>query len=152
MLRTCSNPSVPPALVLVLLAGCGGGNTATLTGEVTYDGQPVAEGYVTFLPADGQGPAAGGRIANGRYTVENLTPGPKVVKIEAVKEVPFARSSEEMAKRAAENKAKGDGSGLIDPADIIPPHAEGNNAKVEVKPGKHTVDFHLKRPARSRGR
>src|SRR5262249_59581472 len=109
----------PLALVLLLIAGCGG-NSAHVTGEVTYDGQPVGDGWISLLPADGKGPSAGGPIEKGRYSVENLVPGPKVVKIEAVKAVPFARGSEEMAQRATANKAKGDGTGLIDPADAIP--------------------------------
>lgn len=143
------HPEIP--LLVVLLSGCGGSN-ATFTGEVTYEGKAVGNGYITFLSADGEGPSTGGEISDGRYTVENLTPGPKIVKIEAVKAVPFARSSEEMAKRAAENRTKGDGSGLIDPADMIPVAAVGNNAEVEVVPGKHTRDFHLKKPGSAVGR
>jgi hypothetical protein len=135
----------PLTLVVALTAGCGG--TTRVTGEVTYDGQPVGDGRISFLPADGKGPPVGASIVGGRYAIENLTPGPKVVKIEAVKKVPFARSSAEMAKMAAANKAKGDGSGLIDPADAIPANAVGNNEKVEVTPGEQTRDFHLQKPA-----
>jgi hypothetical protein len=139
------------ALAALSAAGCNSPN-GSVTGEVTYDGQPVTDGTITFTPADGKGSVAGGPVAQGRYRVQNVPPGPKVVQIEAVKEVPFARSSEEMAKRAAENKAKGDGSGLIDPADVIPPNAEGNNAKVNVARGDQTLDFHLKKPAGAKGR
>jgi hypothetical protein len=134
-----------------LVPGCGS-NAGSVSGEVTYEGQPVGDGMISFLPADGKGPAAGGSIAGGLYAVENLTPGPKVVKIEAVRAVPFARSSEEMAKRAAENKANGDGSGLIDPADVIPPNADGNNSSVIIKPGKQALIFYLKQPMGTRNR
>jgi hypothetical protein len=133
-------------LALLLLAGCGN-PTATVTGEVTYDDQPVGNGTVTFLPADGKGAVAGGPITDGRYKVENVPPGKKVVKVEAVKKVPFARSSEEMAQRAAERKARGDASGLIDPADIIPPNAEGNNITADIQRGDQTLPLHLKKPA-----
>ena len=150
MRRKCM-ARVWPAVLALAAAGCGG-NAASVSGTVTYDGQPVGDGMVTFLPADGKGAVAGGKITDGRYTVENLTPGPKVVQVVAVKAVPFARSSEEMAKRAAENKSRGDGSGLIDPADTIPADAEGNNATHEVKPGKQTLDLDLKKPAKARGR
>jgi hypothetical protein len=136
---------------IALLSGCSGG-AARVTGEVTYEGQPVGDGAISFLPADGKGPTAGGPIVAGQYTVEELTPGPKLVKIEAVKKVPFARSSEDMAKRAAANKLVGDGSGIIDPADVIPPNAEGNNVTVEIKPGKQTHHFHLKKPAGKKDR
>jgi hypothetical protein len=135
----------PVALLVALSSGCGG--ATRVTGEVTYDGQSVGDGRISFLPADGKGPPVGGSIVGGRYTIENIAPGPKVVTIEAVKKVPFARSSAEMAKMAAANKAKGDGSGLIDPADAIPANAVGNNEKVEITTGEQTRDFHLRKPA-----
>jgi hypothetical protein len=79
-------------------------------------------------------------------------PGPKLVKIEAVKKVHFAQSSDEMAKRSVVNKDFGDGSGLIEPADIIPRKAEGNNTNVTIELGKQVHDFALKKPAGARGR
>jgi hypothetical protein len=140
----------PMVWVVVLMAGCGQ-SSAWVEGEVTYDGQPVGNGGITFLPADGKGPSAGGKIQNGRYTVADLPPGPKIVQVEAVKAVSFARTSDEMARMAAANKARGDGSGIIDRADIIPPNAEGNNARVEIKPGKQTLNIHIKKPGGSKG-
>jgi hypothetical protein len=131
------------AIVVLAAAGCGE-PAASISGAVTYDGQPVGRGWVTFAPTDGVGPVVGGPITGGRYSVAGLPPGRKVVQVVAVKAVPFARSSEEMARRAAENKAKGDGSGLIDPADEIPADADGNNATHEIKPGAQTLDLHLK--------
>ena len=127
------------------VAGCGT-SLGTVTGEVTYEGEPVQEGWITFSPADGKGPAKGGRIDAGKYTVTDVPPGPKLAAIVAVKKVPFARSSEDMAKMAAEAKTKGNPSGIIDPADVIPPSAVGNNAAVDVKPGPQTHNFALKRP------
>jgi hypothetical protein len=112
----------------------------------------VKDGVVTFLPADGKGPPASGSITNGRYSLTDIRPGPKVVQIAAVKAVPFARNSEDMARRAAANKARGDGSGIIDPADVIPQNAEGNNVQVEVKPGPQTLDLSLKGPGSPNGR
>jgi hypothetical protein len=134
-------------LALVLVAGCGGDGTAYLTGKVTYEGRAVEQGYITFLAADGVGPPAGAEIRDGRYTIKSLTAGPKVVKVEAVKAIPFARSSEEMARRAAANTGQREDSGIAEAADVIPADAEGNNAEVEVWPGRHALDFHLTRPA-----
>jgi hypothetical protein len=136
---------LPAALIVALAAGCGS-NTATVTGEVTYDGQAVADGMITFLPADGKGQPAAAKIVQGQYKIENLAPGPKVVKIEAVKAVTFARSTEEMARMAAANRDKSDGSGLIEPADVIPSDARGNNATVDIKPGRQTHSVHLQKP------
>jgi hypothetical protein len=134
-----------------VLPGCGA-PTATVTGAVSYDGQPVGDGYITFTPADGKGNDAGGPIAGGRYTVTGLPPGPKVVKVIAVRKVNFASSSEEMMRRAAEARKAGSHNGLVDPADTIPDNAEGNNATVEVKAGSQTLDLALKKPARPRTR
>jgi hypothetical protein len=57
-----------------------------------------------------------------------------------------------MARRAAENKAKGDGSGLIDPADTVPEDAGGNNARHEIRPGAQTLDLDLTKPAKAKAR
>jgi len=139
------------ALALFSLAGCGN-SMGTVTGEVSYENEPVGEGSITLTPADGKGPVVGGTIENGKYTVTKVPPGPKIVKIEAYKKVNFASSSEEMMRRAAEAKKRGDDSGLVDPADVIPPNAEGNNAPIEVKPGNQTCNFDLKKPAKGKGR
>jgi hypothetical protein len=136
---------VVAVFVVGSIAGCGT-KTATVSGEASYDGQPIEDGNITFLPEDGQSAIAGGPIRNGKYHIENVPPGVKVVKIEAVKAISFARSSEEMAKLQEAAKAKGNATGIIDPADIIPPNAEGNNTKIELRIGNQTHHFHLKKP------
>jgi hypothetical protein len=136
----------------VSLAGCGSATTATVSGSVTYDGQPVGDGYVTFTPSDGKGQDAGAPVANGRYSVTGLQPGPKVVKVIAVKKVNFASSSAEMQQKAAEARKAGNNDGLVDPADTIPDNAEGNNQTVAVQAGQQTLDLHLRKPAQTKGR
>ena len=132
--------------------GCGGSGGATVSGTVTYEGQPVGDGTITFLPADGKGQPVGGPIVNGRYSLTAVSPGSKMVQITAVKAVKFAQSSAEMAQQAAERKARGDATGLIESADVIPANATGNNATIEVKPGTQTHDFALTKPAQPAGR
>jgi hypothetical protein len=60
-----------PIAVAVVAIGCGGPTDGRLqiTGEVTFDGQPVADGYVTLSPL-GSGPSAGGRIQDGEFVIE----------------------------------------------------------------------------------
>jgi hypothetical protein len=141
------------ALVLTaaaaLLPGCGS-STATVSGEVTLDGRPVGNGYITFTPEDGKGPDAGGVIVNGRYSVSRLPAGPKVVRVMGVKKVNFASTSEEMKERAAEARKAGNYDGLVDPADTIPKNAEGNNRRIEIRAGSNTQDFHLTAGIRSK--
>lgn len=134
-------------LVVGLVAGCQPAG-ATVTGKVTYEGKSVDEGNITFTPADGKGKDAGGEIKDGSYEVKGVPPGPKVVRIIAVKKVNFASTSEEMQQKAEAARKAGNHDGLVDPADIIPENAEGNNAKIEVKAGLNKLDFNLKRPAK----
>lgn len=138
--------SLAVALGAAALSGCGGA-VATVSGDVSYDGQPVGDGFITFTPADGKGQDGGGPIANGKYSVTGLPPGPKVVKVIATKKVNFASTSGEMAQKAEEARKAGKHDGLIDPADVIPDNAEGNNAKVELAVGENKHDFALKKPA-----
>jgi hypothetical protein len=56
-----------------LLAGCSGSKYKgdkryPLAGEVTFDGQPVDVGSISFIPV-GQGRASGGVITDGKYAV-----------------------------------------------------------------------------------
>jgi hypothetical protein len=114
-------------------AGCGG-KPCHIHGEVTYDGQPVAEGFITFIPADGKGETAGGPISAGRYDVGITQPGPKIAFI-------AAPGKQEEPPRPTSRKTSPQPSGLI------PPDAEGNQAKIDVQTGSNPHDFHLKPPA-----
>ena len=139
--------AMPAAIsgLLLLVAGCG--SSTAVTGSVSYEGQPVESGSITFLPADGQGPSAGAAISGGQYRVDEIAPGEKIVQIVGLKEISFARSSAEMAQQAEEAARRGTASAAVEQASEIPADAEGNNATVEVKPGTQTLDFQLKRPA-----
>jgi hypothetical protein len=133
------------ALGLSLIAGCG--RTAAVSGSVTYDGQPVANGSITFTPEDGKGPVAGGPITEGKYRIVGVTPGRKIAQIIGVKKVNFAQSHEEAARVAKVNAAHGDSSGITERADTVPPDAEGNNRVVDVQPGNTEINFTLKSAA-----
>ena len=127
---------------VVLSAGCGSG-LATVSGTVSYEGKPVEEGAINFTPHDGKTAAAGGMIKDGKYYVTEVPPGKKLVEIIGTKKVDFASSSEEAMRRAQEMAAKGNNTGLVDPADTIPTDAEGNRQEVELVPGSQTKDFSL---------
>lgn len=68
--------------------GCGASHLAVVQGNVTFDGQPVEQGSITFEPADGVGPVTGGTIQNGKYRLDaegGMEPGKKIVRIRAVR-------------------------------------------------------------------
>jgi hypothetical protein len=135
------------ALVLAGVTGCGD-SLGRVTGKVTYEGTPIAEGQVVFEPtADGKGNIAAGMIKDGVYTATEVPPGKKIVNITGIGQVKFASSSEEMMKQAEEMKIRGDDSGLVAPADQVPPNAVGNRAEVEIKAGSQEMNFDLKKPA-----
>jgi hypothetical protein len=58
------------ALVVALLAGCGGGSDATVSGEVLVDGQPLKKGRIKFTPADTKRSPVEVYVTDGRYTAE----------------------------------------------------------------------------------
>lgn len=131
--------------VISTLVGCGG-STGSVQGNVSYEGTPIQKGMITFTPVDGKGSIVGCNIENGKYSATGVTPGKNVLSVVAVKEVTFARSSEEMEKMAASNKGKGAIEGLIDPADIVPADAKGNGAEHTVNEGSNTIDLQLTKP------
>ena len=90
------------ACVLLALAGCGGGLTE-VRGKVAFKGKPVESGTISFEPADGKGPTAGGPIANGEYHLagqNSLSSGAKVVRIQAFgpsgRKIPSAPGSKDL--------------------------------------------------------
>lgn len=131
-------------LILVLLVGCGEKAT-TVSGSVTYNGEPVKKGTISFRPTDGTGQSFGARIKDGKYeAADKVTPGTKMVVVFGTKEIDHYMSSEEAYKKAEEAKQAGkqwaDG---MEPADYIAEDAEGNSKQVEIMPGDQTIDFSI---------
>jgi hypothetical protein len=65
--------------VLSLLGGCSPA-AATVSGEVTVDGQPLKKGFIVYSPADQNGIPMTAEIENGAYTLKTVA-GPKFVQI-----------------------------------------------------------------------
>src|SRR5215831_2512081 len=99
---------VPPALLLSALVGCGWGETlgVGVSGTVTYKGQPIKEGTISFIPMSGtNGPKCGANIDEGRYAIPRragLAPGKYRVEIRA-----FEETGKETAKNTQQSQMFG---------------------------------------------
>ena len=127
----------PIVAALALCLGCSSDQT-TIEGAITFDGQPVERGSITFEPASGAGPSAGGTIENGQYKIDasGVTPGEMIVRISAVR--PTGKKME-----AGPPEPPGT---LVDEVRPYIPAAynEQSTLKAQVKAGKVTQDFALK--------
>jgi hypothetical protein len=121
-----------PALLAVWCSGCGGGGDggATVSGTVTLDGAGIEDGSISFIPDEGA--PAGGKIANGKYSVKGVTTGRNRVHID----VPGAKKTAQQAKaeRGKETTTRNPTEG-----------AQGNDQSVDVQPGSQTKDVQLQK-------
>jgi len=119
-------------LGVTLCFGCSG-RFSTVSGKVTFDGEPVEKGTISFLPADGHGSTAADLIAAGQFSVR-VGPGKYKVQINGFRKV---------GQRPA---SPGDPSSpMVDELEQIVP--ERYNTKTElncdVNAGRQQADFTL---------
>ncbi len=116
-------------------------STTSVHGKVTYDGKPIGRGQITFSPAGGHGVVRSGPIAAGKYTVDNVPPGPKILQIIGVQKINFPKTHAEMAEAAKRGPPA-----APETADEVPANAVGNGQTVEIAAGSQELNFDLKRP------
>jgi hypothetical protein len=119
-------------------AGCGKLDTLGLDGEVTFDGQPVATGTISFEPQDpNTGTFVATTIQDGQYALraeKGLKPGAYRVRITAPD-----------LSRAPPQAAQAEGSVVI--PELIPAAWNANSeVAIEVKAdGERRFDFRIPR-------
>jgi hypothetical protein len=142
------------ACALVGLAGCGSGRpqTAKVEGKVTYAGQPVTFGEITFYPR--QGRSATGRIqADGTYRLTTFSEGDgallgqHTVTIKAVKFPEPANQPKSMNEEIARDLKGGGRQGPhAQPHWLVPSRyaqRDTSGLKAEVRKGPNTCNFDL---------
>ena len=106
---------------LAVLVGCGVATKepdASVSGAVTFNGQPVTNGTVNFSPEDGNGASAEAAIADGKYAVAKIFSGKKKVTVQGF---------------------KGQAGSTGEP--LFGSNAPGATKTVEVKAGAQTIDL-----------
>ncbi len=57
--------------MLLVVSGCAGSTRGAVQGKVTWDGDPLEEGEISFIPLDPKlGPTAGAPIRRGEYAID----------------------------------------------------------------------------------
>lgn len=125
---------IASAALLALTLGCGGGEPrGDVDGTVTFDGQPVAAGMVSFEPVDATGPARNVPIRDGSYRASGasaLAPGAYGVRI-------FAGDP-----AAIEQSSAGDQHTPFQHVPLLPPSWNTQSQlSVDVQPGRNTFHF-----------
>lgn len=129
----------PTVVLALLLAGCSRLPTRGVVGDVTWNGTPIEDGAIDFIPVAGTGgPSVGAPIADGKYSIPDdkgpLADGTYRVELRAVKDTgkfpPGPRYAKSMTIRE----------------DIIP--SEYNiksklQKKIDGSANPNRIDFHL---------
>jgi hypothetical protein len=124
------------ATLLVAATGCGSSDD-TVYGKVTANGKDIEEGFISFMPTDGQNSTYGAPIENGKYRAK-VKPGSYTVTVSGgAKGKGFPKSQEDLMKMSDKD---------LEPPEQVPPDAKGNNQKLEVKPGSQEHNFTLEYP------
>lgn len=129
---------------LVLIVGCGSPDTrATVSGTITYDGEPVQTGVVAFEPTGETAPPHTASITDGAYELR-LEPGKYLVRISASD----TSKQEQSAKDVAPPPEAEGREGLLpdlseeEYSPLLPPAWNTQSTlTVDVAPGENTVNF-----------
>lgn len=122
------------AAIFPLLSGCGGPETCQVSGQITYNGQAVQAGMVSFEPAEGKSQAQGMLIKDGQYESSAravIKPGKYIVRISA---------PDLLRTKTAPNAGPNDPVPPTVP--LLPPNWNAkSNLSVDLKTGKNTLNF-----------
>ena len=138
---TCTAVTICAGLLVMSMVGCGSGGSgrAAVTGKVTLQGEPVANGVIAFVPTDGtRGPSSGAKIENGEFTVpgdKGPMPGTYLVRINA---------SRPTGRKVEAGPPAPPGTMVDDLAEYIPPQYNANTTlKRDIKSGTNQLNFEL---------
>src|SRR5436190_19933591 len=91
-------------LFILFLAGCG--SSASFSGNVTYNGNPVADGFITFSPTGPGAKEVAAPIKDGAYQLAAIPTGKRLVEIVASGTAAGPVSSADLEAKFKETKSK----------------------------------------------
>ena len=132
----------------VLVAGCGGNSgpeRATVSGKVTFDGEPVHQGSIAFIPT-GQttGPTAGAVIEKGEY--RTLAGGGPVLGSHRVEITAYRTGQRKEIPGAGGATTGPSGASVVAETDMYIPeqYNKVSTLTIDIKSGRNQRDFDLK--------
>ena len=137
-------------LALCCMVGCGsGGAAAGVSGTVTVNGEPLAEGAIQFLPDEGtDGKGAAAKIAAGSYSVpigETLMAGKHTVRIMAYRGTGVMIEGEPAIDPESETVDDAGGGEMSEETEQYLPgeYNAASTLTADLKAGDNTQDFAL---------
>lgn len=129
---------VPLAMAVVLsaLSGCGYGpnDRVPVQGKVQFDGVPVEDGVISFIPGEAGRATAGGPITNGRYSIQaEKGPNPGKYRVEILVRKKTGRKVD----------TPGDTGNKIDETVQLAPAKYNTNSTLtaDIQAKANTIDF-----------
>lgn len=147
--------AVVGCLVCWAVAGCGpkGPELGTVTGKVTLDGKPVANGLVTFTPQAKGGASVGKTDANGQYELlcldrKGALIGQHKVTVTTLQEAAAVTGMRSDSPEYMKQAASATSQSAYNTAKVVEPIPARYNTKTElvkeVKSGSNVIDLELK--------
>ena len=132
---------IATGLFCLMFTGCQKDGLNSVTGKVTFDGTPLEEGMISFMPRETSGMSAGAQIKNGVYSAR-VSPGKMIVKIYAERPL-----TPDEAKALQNNPMSGSSmtpSGVEVKKQFIPENYNDRSTLfVEIQGNQKDLDFQL---------
>jgi hypothetical protein len=113
------------------LCGCKSESGASVSGKVTFNGQDLEKGYITFFPAEGADSMRGAEVVNGEFKVVDLKPGKKRVVVSSTPEPKVRETKKGEVLQFPRNQIR------------ITPQTAGNNVVMDVNAGATVMNLDL---------
>ena len=132
---------IATGLFCLVFTGCQKDGLSSVAGKVTFDGTPLEEGMISFMPRGDSGISAGAKIKNGVYSAK-VSPGKMIVKIYA--ERPLTSEEAAALKNNPMSGSSMTPSGVEVKKQFLPEHYNDKSTLfVEIQGNQKDLDFQL---------